>query len=207
MLTTVDDLCKLGIHIINGAGLSPVLFNEMVKPNIGINNHHGYGLGWGITIGLPNNEYVIHHGGGSRGVSADIMLLPQSNQGIVILTNGDNGGHIINDIIRKHFTYGDTILEYIKGGSPRKSIILPDPILSKYSGVFKDSYGRNLTLTIEEHCLKLKGDGLPNVLLYPEDENNFFLKDYDVQFQFEGENFFTIIAGGKVDCTAKRIEE
>lgn len=206
MMTSVTDLCKLGIHIINGAGLSPALFNEMVKPNIEINEHYGYGLGWGIVIGLPNNEYVIQHGGGSRGVSANIMLLPKLNQGIVVLTNGDNGSHIINDIIRKRFRYGDTILEYIKGGDPRKSITLPDSILSKYSGVFKDSYGRNLTLTIEEQCLKLKGDGLPNVLLYPEKEDNFFLKDYDVQFKFEGRDFFTIIAGGKVDCTAKRIK-
>ena len=206
MLTTVDDLCKLGIYIINGAGISPILFKEMVKPNLDLSPHHGFELGWGIVTGLPNNEYAIEHGGGSRGISANITLLPISKQGIVILTNGDNGSHVINNMISEYLAYGNTILEYVKGGVSHKSIILPNSLLNKYTGTFKDSYGRNITLTIEKHGLKLIGDGLPNVVLYPEDGNNFFLKDYDVQFQFEGEDFFTIIAGGKVDCTAKRIE-
>ena len=39
LLTTVEDYCKLGIHTINGAGLSDSLYQDMITPQSYIKNH------------------------------------------------------------------------------------------------------------------------------------------------------------------------
>ena len=39
LLTTIEDFCKFGIFVINGAGLSPSIFNEMIKPQSDIKKY------------------------------------------------------------------------------------------------------------------------------------------------------------------------
>jgi len=46
---------------------------------------------------------------------------------------------------------------------------------------------------------------VPTAKLFPEKENKFFLKDFDVQFEFIKEDSLIIIAEGIIDCTAKKI--
>ena len=54
LLTTIEDYCKFGIFVMEGAGLSPTLFNDMVTPHSNIQKHSAIGLGWFIIKGLPN---------------------------------------------------------------------------------------------------------------------------------------------------------
>ena len=55
--------------------------------------------------------------------------------------------------------------------------------------------------------MKFSGTGLPDVILYPESENKFFLKDFDVQFEFISEDSFNLISNGTIDWTAKKISQ
>ena len=54
--------------------------------------------------------------------------------------------------------------------------------------------------------LKFSGEGLPNVTLYPESENCFFLKDFDVQFEFTTSDSFILINAGNIDWTAEKVK-
>lgn len=63
LTTTINDLSKFAIEILNGAHLSNSLYNEMVKTQSTINPNLQQGLGWRIINGLPNNEYALQHGG------------------------------------------------------------------------------------------------------------------------------------------------
>jgi hypothetical protein len=45
-----------------------------------------------------NGEYAILHTGSDKGVKTLILLFPGSKQGIVLLTNSDNG-HLLYDKI------------------------------------------------------------------------------------------------------------
>jgi len=93
---------------------------------------------------------------------------------------------------------------------------LPDTVLNRYSGLYLDSYKRILAITKAEHTLIFSCTQLPTVTLYPEAENKFFLKDFDVQnklflknidiqFNFIKNDSVIITANGKIDCTAKKI--
>lgn len=109
LITTIQDYCKFGINVMNGADLSPELFNAMIQPQANVKDHRAVGLGWFLVNGIPDGEYVIHHGGGDVGVIAVGLFLPVSKRGLVIFTNGDNGIPVIENVIKAAFENGDDI--------------------------------------------------------------------------------------------------
>lgn len=207
LLTTIEDYCKFGIDVMNGAGLSTTLFNDMITPQVKIKEYYAKGLGWEVIIDLPEGEYALEHGGSDEGVKTIAVLLPESKRGLVILTNGDNGMFVYNKIIKESIDIGENILAYIKGSVAHEAIVLPDEILDRYVGAYLDSYGRKLSITKENNVLKISGEGVPTVELYPETENKFFIKDFDVQFEFTEDNSLIITANGKTEPPAKKIKE
>lgn len=185
LLTTIEDYCKLGIHVMNGAGLSPGLFNEMITPQAIIKDHSYYGLGWGLVKDLPNGEYAIHHGGSDMGVRTMAIFLPKSKRGIVVMTNGDNGMFVFNNIIIESIDIGKNILDIINKASDSPEIVtLSDGIIESYAGTYLQSGGRVINVAKEGNAIKVSGDGIPTAVLYPESKNKFFLKDFDVRLEF-----------------------
>jgi hypothetical protein len=193
--------------VINGAGLSPKIYSDMITPQGKIKEHHSTGLGWEVISDLPGGEYALEHTGTEPGIRTICVLLPKSKRGIVVLTNGDNGLLVYNDVIKESLDTGETLLDYISGSYARKIVTLSDEILERYAGMYLDSYNRSLTVIKEDGVLKISGNGVPTVKLYPETENKFFLKDMDVQFEFINDDSFTVTANGKPDCTAKKIKQ
>ena len=206
-MTTVEDLCKFGIYVMNGFGLSPELYNDMIKSHVKIKEHYTRGLGWEIISDLPGGEYMLEHSGSQGGVKAIFVILPKSKQGMVILTNGDNGISVYNNVIREFLESGQTVLNYLTGAGNHKVVTLVPEILDRFVGEYLDSYGRNLAIDREDSTLKFTGTGLPNVKLYPESEKKFFLKDFDVQFDFVNDDSLVLISNGKIDWTAKKIKQ
>ncbi|PSL33686.1 serine hydrolase [Dyadobacter jiangsuensis] len=70
-----------------------------------------YGLGWQLFKGLKNDEFAITHSGADPGVRTIIILLPNSQRGIVLFTNSDNGMSLIKNILSQSLDLGDEIIE------------------------------------------------------------------------------------------------
>jgi len=77
---------------MNGAGLPDTLYADMVKQQGQGKDTHYTGLGWGVVRGLPGGAYALQHGGSDIGVRTMAIFLPNTKDGIVVMTNGDNGG-------------------------------------------------------------------------------------------------------------------
>jgi CubicO group peptidase (beta-lactamase class C family) len=79
------------------------------QPQIATGENQNYGMGleedktWGVT--------VIHHGGSLAGCKSDLMFLPESGVGAVLLTNSDNGGMLLRPMMRR-------LLELVFDGKP-----------------------------------------------------------------------------------------
>jgi CubicO group peptidase (beta-lactamase class C family) len=58
------------------------------------------GLGQGVSK-LPDGSKLIQHGGANSGWKAVMVANPEWRMGILILTNGDNGEYIFEDLLRK----------------------------------------------------------------------------------------------------------
>lgn len=207
LLSTPEDYCKFLIYVMNGAGLSQKLYDDMLNPKKTGNEHTPRGLGWGIINDLPNGEYAIEHGGTNTGMWSRSFILPKSQRGIAIMTNGDGGMLLYNNIIKEAFDEGETIINNMMGVTPREAVTLADEVLERYTGNWLDSDGRKHKIVKGDGVLEFSGEGLPNVTLYPESENKFFLKGFDVQFEFDTNDSFTLISAGNIDWTAKKIKK
>ena len=102
LVTTMGDYCRFGLYVINGAGVSKKLFDELssIKVHFEGQPDAGMGLGWEVIRDLPNGEYALTHNGSDKGVATIVLLLPRSKRGIVIFTNGDDGYTVIKRILK-----------------------------------------------------------------------------------------------------------
>ena len=188
LLTTIEDYSKFGIDVINGAGLSNNLFDEMVSTQVNIKKNIDQGLGWQIIRNLPDEEYALLHEGGSNGVSTIAVLLPKSKQGIIIFTNGDNGDKVYLNALGAFLDVGQTIKEDITSMSydPEKieTVEVSNDVLTTYEGSYLiPSFQMTVGIIVEEHLLKIETP-YTKMVLYPESETKFFAKDDDLVVEF-----------------------
>ena len=205
MVSTVEDMCILGVHMINGTGIFSKYYNEMVKKQVIIDKHNAEGLGWGITCNLSDGEYVINHSGWDQGVKTICLFLPESKRGIVVLTNADNGIIVYYKIISQAIDVGEEFLSYIFGTTKHNVILIPDNVLQQYTGKYIDSYNRILTISQTGNALKVEGNGMPTLKIFPETEYTFYPKEFEYQFEFINSDSLNIIIDNKIENIAKKI--
>jgi len=186
LITTASDLTKFGIYILNqiAKGISP--YTDMTTTQTAISPNLNQGLGWRMVNDLSNGEYAIQHGGNDIGVAAIIVLLPQSKRGVIVLTNGDNGALICNNIIRAALPdVGNEIVHNsYKSGAVQKTIATSIDKLQEYNGVFTQPSGRQLYISPIENGIHLKMDGIPNLNFYRSEGDTFFSPDFDFELVF-----------------------
>lgn len=108
---SVDDLTKWMLMHLNdghyGSEMSDVLISEKnhdelwkaqtniffdANPEGGYRTHYrAYGLGWNLTD--KNGYTIVSHTGGMPGMLSQVVLIPELNAGIVVLTNSAPGGY------------------------------------------------------------------------------------------------------------------
>jgi hypothetical protein len=123
----------------NGSELSPTVLKpaslkEMSKPQL-TKDATGFGLGFSV------NEYRKHktlqHGGAVYGFSTVIVVMPEENIGIVVLSNSDIASGPVRALADASL---DLLLEAIKGEAPptsEKSIEMPAADLAKFAGEYE----------------------------------------------------------------------
>jgi hypothetical protein len=58
------------------------------------------GLGWEVMRGPPEEPKILLHTGADEGIKTMIILLPATQRGLVIFTNGERGMDVILRILR-----------------------------------------------------------------------------------------------------------
>lgn len=103
LLTTIGDYGRFAAAVAKGANLSSALFQQICTPQIqpqfagNSNGPADYGLCWRVV--QTDQGLALGHGGSDQGVRAAVMIVPKAKDGVVVLTNGDNGGRIIEAVI------------------------------------------------------------------------------------------------------------
>jgi CubicO group peptidase (beta-lactamase class C family) len=205
LITTIADYCRLGIYAMELANGANPVYTEMVKPQRRIKPGNASGLGWGLVDDLPGGGYALQHGGSDIGVRTMAVFQPKSKSGIVVMTNGDNGGFICDRIIKRALPYGAQVLASMnKGAGNHVRIKIADQLLQSYTGTYVQSNGKLLKIEKEGNALKVSGDGLPTAVVYPESGNKFFLDEYDVQLEFPDTNSLVVFESGKLVLKVNR---
>jgi CubicO group peptidase (beta-lactamase class C family) len=198
LITTVEDYCKLGIYAMQLAEKGGLVYADMVRPQRRTKPGNASGLGWGLVDGLPGGAYALQHGGSDIGVRTMAVFLPKSKSGVVVMTNGDNGAFICDRIIKTALPEGALILETMnKSATSHERIAIADQLIKSYTGTYAQSNGKLVKVEQDGNALKLSGDGVPTVVVFPESANKFFMDGYDVQLQFPDTNSLVVIESGK----------
>lgn len=138
-----------------------------------------YALGWGLRD--YRGRKLVGHTGGVAGFVSRVMLVPEENLGVVILTNAEQGGafdsilfHILDHYLGAPPT--DWIAAYKaqddmdqkeadeitkKQNSVRVSASKPSLSLERYAGVYNDSWYGPVTIRMDNNNLVFAMDHTP----------------------------------------------
>ncbi|HCL05212.1 MAG TPA: serine hydrolase [Chitinophagaceae bacterium] len=106
LLTTVEDYGNFLAYVLNGAGLSQAVLDEMHKSQVKLKEQDYFGLGWEKITGFSNNEYALLHSGKDPGVSTLAVIFPKSRNGWLIFLNGDNDMKLIEKLLTEKLYLG-----------------------------------------------------------------------------------------------------
>ena len=104
LLTTPTDYARFLIEVI--APKSPDQYRlkrdtvtEMLRPQIKVDGPEAswWALGWSIRKAAFGN--IIAHGGDNEGFHSFAVASPERRSGFVIMTNGENGGKFLVDLL------------------------------------------------------------------------------------------------------------
>lgn len=96
LLSTASDLGNFCQHILNLIDENIEGYQQYFEPYSDVREGIKFTYGWIRFDGLPNKEYALFSAGSDQGVSSIMCILPTSKRGIVILSNGENRGLVIN---------------------------------------------------------------------------------------------------------------
>ena len=111
LLTTVEDYGRFAAWVMRGGDLPPALYADMVTPHAKFDPNAAMGLGWEVHTGFTNGEYALIHSGADTNVRALVMLFPKSKEGIVLLTNSDNGHEMYGKVVTDFLALGGEIMK------------------------------------------------------------------------------------------------
>jgi CubicO group peptidase (beta-lactamase class C family) len=141
-----------------------------------------YGLGWGLRD--YRGRKLVGHSGGVAGFVSRVMLVPEENLGVVVLTNAEQGGafdSILYHILDSYFGLAPTdwIAAYKeqrehtekeaaevmkKQETTRAADSKPSLPLEKYAGVYTDPWYGPVTLRMEGGKLVFTLDHTPKAI-------------------------------------------
>jgi CubicO group peptidase (beta-lactamase class C family) len=94
--TTAPDLAKFLLELTSPQHLDPALVAEMTSPQVQSDKNQSWGLGIGLLH--TSQGTVLWHSGDNLDFHALMAIDQEQKNGVVLLTNGQNGGALVNQI-------------------------------------------------------------------------------------------------------------
>ncbi len=187
--TTPTDLARFVIEVQqsrlgkSNKVLSKASINLMLTPQI-------ENVGFGVFVDGQGSSARFSFGGANVGYKCRMIGYMNSGQGVVVMTNSENGVELMNEIIRS------VAAEYgWPDFHPKERIIakVDSQVYDAYVGEYEIAPGFILTVTKEGDKLMSRAlpvptppsaAGTPKSEMFPESETTFFTKDADARFTF-----------------------
>jgi len=145
-------------------------------------NFADYALGWGLRD--YHGRKLVGHTGGVGGFVSRVMLVPEENLGVVVLTNAEEGGafdsilyHVLDHYF--HLPATDWVAAYKsvkdkeekdaaetmkKAEGSRDANSKPSLPLEKYAGAYNDAWYGPITIRMENGGLVITFDHTPSMI-------------------------------------------
>jgi hypothetical protein len=131
------------------------------------------------ALGSKDQPY-FSHGGSNVGYRCNLVAY-NNGDGIVIMTNGDNGGQLASEILNTVANeYGWHDFQSVE----RTQIALTEEALVRFVGTYQMAPDLNILIVLEGNQLYAQVPGSGKVPISPESERKFFLKVRDAEIEF-----------------------
>jgi CubicO group peptidase (beta-lactamase class C family) len=136
--------------------------------------------GLGPQLGGGAEHPYFMHGGSNVGFRCRFVAY-EDGDGVVVMSNGDNGGQLVDAILRTIAReYGWPDLQ-----PPLRTIARVNPALfSRYVGIYRLNPTQLMTVSIEEGQLYSQITDQPRRALYPMSDREFFMREMDERITF-----------------------
>lgn len=85
--STMEDLIKFGDAVLNHTLISKESLDKMTKDHGLKKEGNAYGMGWYIYRTIEDRGFIFGHNGAQMGTSCWLLLLPEKNRTVVVLSN------------------------------------------------------------------------------------------------------------------------
>ncbi len=203
--TTPTDLAHFALAVLNAwaacntSVLSQATTLQMLTPGLG-----DYGLGL-IVRGAPPHRRFLH--GGVNDGFVSLMIAFENGDGAVIMTNGDRGGQLADEIMRSIAAEYDW-----PDGQPkmRQRTNVSPQLLDRLVGTYQLAPNFLLHVSKEEGHLFAQATGQERFEIFPESDRDFFFTVVDAVITFGAETQSSatqlILHQNGVDRAAKRVQ-
>ena len=136
---------------------------------------------FGFTIEGTGDEVNFSAQGKTSGYSSFAIVFPGKGQGIVVMTNSDNGGLLIDEILRAvSAAYG-----WGRFKPEEKPLFRLDPtVYQDYVGLYEVTSDYHLDVSFEDYYLVIQPTGQARTKFYVESQTVFFSIDPYIRIQF-----------------------
>lgn len=154
--------------------ISPELARQMLSPKV-------YGSGFGFRLEGQHEKFKILMKGKTRGYRSAVLIYPALGQGVVVMTNSDNGGVLIEEIL-----HGLSAVYGWPDYKPEeKPLYRLDPsIYAQYVGRYQVNDDYFLDVTHEDYYLVIHPTGQSPTKFYVETQTIFFSMDPFIRIKF-----------------------
>ena len=135
----------------------------------------------GVFIKTVGNEKYFGHGGANEGFRSTYFGSEDGGNGVVVMVNSDNGA-IMNEVVNSVATvYGwkDFYKPIV-----RKTITVGPEVLDGYIGEYELAPEFKITIRRDGTMLLAKATNQPEIKLYAEEQNKFFVKEVEAKIEF-----------------------
>jgi CubicO group peptidase (beta-lactamase class C family) len=204
--TTPSDLARFAIELQRSLqGKSNRVISKSMTQQMLTGGLNGWGLG--LHIGKGRQQALFEHGGANEGYRCDLMAY-DTGDGAVIMTNGDNGGELTQDLRRTiAHEYGWPDFQPIV-----HTVIKVDPNrMELLAGSYQLGPDSFLTISRDGNRLVAQATGEEQRQIFAEGEHDYFAKTGNTAISFEtddqGRTTKLVLHQGGRDRPAKRLDD
>jgi len=178
--TTSADFAVFVLDLLRAAGgtsgkiLSPEAARTMLSAQVESN-------GYGFVVEAKGDDILFNLRGKTQGYACFMAIYPAKGQGVVIMTNSDNGHLLIQEIMAGlSEAYG-----WAHYKPEEKTVLRLDPgAYGEFAGTYEVSPGYRLEVTHEDYYLVIKPTSQVATKFYAEGKSLFYATDPYVRIQF-----------------------
>jgi len=179
---SVNDLINWSKNLTSKSLGGEQLFDRIFNATDTLNSGETISYTYGFSTWSPGGLKKVFHEGGTEGFRAYLSHFPETGFSVFVMANGETNNHMtLADKIADLYL-NDHLKPEIK--KEHKEITLNKELYQPYIGEYLLSYADVLKFDIVNDTFKLTFSDGKIVNMYPEKENEFFVKEFDAQCTF-----------------------